>query len=103
MPEGLLDTNVFIHAQTSDALAEECRRFLLTLMEGTQSARLEPVVVHELSYTWLRVFRQATRQQVADYILTVLGWPGVTASEENLLASAVRRWRDERIGSSMLY
>jgi hypothetical protein len=38
-PAGLLDTNVFIHAHTTDANGEECRRFLAALEAGSVSCR----------------------------------------------------------------
>lgn len=48
--DGLLDTNVVVHAHTTDARSEECRRFLRALESGTVRARLEPLILHELSY-----------------------------------------------------
>jgi predicted nucleic acid-binding protein len=74
---GLLDTNVFIHAHTADAHAEECQRCLAALEIGKLRARLEPVILHELSYVLPRYLKQMTRQQVAEYLLMVLDWPGV--------------------------
>src|SRR5262245_17134560 len=44
MSEGLIDTNVFLHAQTFDAHAEECLRLLEALRDDRVRARLEPIV-----------------------------------------------------------
>lgn len=46
--EGLVDTNVFIHAHTTDAASQECRDFLRALEAGTVRAQLEPIILHEL-------------------------------------------------------
>jgi predicted nucleic acid-binding protein len=91
--DGLLDTNVFLHAQTTDRFGEECRRFLTSLEDGERSASLEPLVLHELSYVLPIVVKQMGRRDVADYLLTVLSWPGVRG-EKDLMADTVQRWRD---------
>jgi predicted nucleic acid-binding protein len=69
---GLLDTNIFIHAHTTDVHAQECQRFLAALESGRLRARLEPLVLHELSYALPRYIKQMTRPEVAEYLLTVL-------------------------------
>ncbi len=88
---GLLDTNIFIHAHSTDPHGEECRRFLLALEAGQVRARLEPLIVHELSYALPRYIKQMTRQQVAEYVLMVLSWPGIEG-EKALMSETVRRW-----------
>lgn len=90
-PVGPIDTNVFVHAQTTDSLSEECRQFLTGLERGQLSAYLEPVVLHELSYALRRYREQFTKSQVADYTLTILSWPGIHA-EKPLLIDAIDRW-----------
>lgn len=89
---GLLDTNVFVHAYTHDAASEECRRFLASLERGEVEARLEPLVLHELSYVLPRYLEQMTRTDLADYLLMVLGWRGVRG-EKDLMVDTVQRWR----------
>ena len=93
MSEGLLDTNIFIHAHARDGLTLECRAFLGALEAGRVEARLEALVLHELSYAWSHYFKDATRQEIAGYLLTVLSWPGVTG-DRGLLFDTVIRWRD---------
>lgn len=93
LPEGLLDTSVFIHAQTRDAHSSECRRFLKALEDGRVHAHLEAVVLHELSYALRHYRKEMTRAEIAEYLLTVLGWDGVYG-EKALLVDAVERWRD---------
>lgn len=92
--EGLLDTNVFVHAHTNDSVAQECRDFLAALERGQVQGRLEPLVAHELTYVLPRVIRQMTRADVAQYLLMVLGWRGVTGPKD-ILVDAVIRWRDK--------
>lgn len=92
-PPGLLDTNVFVHSYTHDAASEECRHFLAALEQGTVQARLEPLILHELSYILPRYVKEMTRGQVAAYLLLVLSWQGVQG-EKALMADAVERRRD---------
>lgn len=93
MNEGLLDTNVIIHAhQVTDDNSNECLAFLEALERGDVRARLEPVVAHELTYTLPRVIRQFTRATVAQYLATILKWPGITG-EKGVLLDAVERWQ----------
>lgn len=93
MPDGLIDTNVFIHAQTYDVHAEECLQFLEAVQDGRIQVRIEPIVLHELSYALPHYRRGMTRAEVAEYLLTILGWEGVTG-DKNLLVDTVERWRD---------
>ncbi len=90
-PDGLLDTNVFIHSLTHDAHSEECQRFLSALEHGRMEAWLEPLVLHELSYVLRLYIKGITRERTARYLLTVLGWPGVLG-EKDLMADTVKRW-----------
>ena len=92
MSPGLLDTNVFIHAHTNDAWAAECRAFLAELERGTVTAVLEPLVLHELSYALPHYVKQMTRDQVGEYLLMALRWPGVQADKDTLVET-VMRWR----------
>lgn len=92
-PPGLLDTNVVVHAYTTDALSDECRRFLAALETGDLRARLEALVLHELSYALSHYFKQLGRRGLAEYLLMVLGWEGIQA-DKDLLVSTVERWRD---------
>lgn len=66
MPPGLLDTNVFIHALAHDRLSEECLGFLEALERADIEARLEPLVLHELSYALPHHRNQMTRADVAE-------------------------------------
>lgn len=91
--DGLLDTNIFVHAQSTDTHAEECRRFLAALESGRVRARLEPLILHELSYALPRYAKQMTRSDVAEYLLMVLSWDGVVG-EKGVMAEAVQRWAD---------
>lgn len=77
---GLVDTNIFLHAHTSDAHAEECRQFLSMIESGHLRARLEPIVLHELSYVLPRSIKQMTKRDVAEYLITVLSWAGIVAT-----------------------
>lgn len=91
MADGLLDTNVLIHAHTSDALSAECQRFLAAVEDGRVRVRIEPLVLHELSYALPHYLKQMGRQDVEQYLLSVLSWKGVQG-EKDLLAQTVQRW-----------
>lgn len=91
--EGLLDTTIFVHAQTTDERSDECRQFLLALQQGDISARLEPVVLHELTYALRHYRKQLTKGQIGEYLLAVLSWPGIRG-DLDLMTDAVYRWID---------
>lgn len=93
MADGLLDTNVFIHAQTRDEHSEECLEFLETLRAGRRQAQIEPLVLHELSYALPHYRKGMSRSEVAEYLLAILGWDGV-GGDKDLMVSTVQRWRD---------
>jgi predicted nucleic acid-binding protein len=92
MADGFVDTNVFIHALATDDHSIECRQFLSLIQRGELEVRLEATVMHELSYMLKRFQKQLSRQDVADYLLMILSWPGIQA-EKILLIDAVRHWR----------
>ena len=91
--EGLLDTNVVIHAFTSDEHAEECRAFLRALENDTVRARLEPLVLHELSYALPHYLKQLRRDrdELGRVLLMVLSWSGVIGDKAEM-TDAVERW-----------
>lgn len=91
MTDGLLDTNLFIHAHLDDAHSGECRRFLEALRRGEQRARLEVLVVHKISYVFPRVVKQFDRQWLARYLIGVVEWPGVICDRATL-AETLQRW-----------
>ena len=83
---------LFIHAYAHDPFTEECRRFLLALEGGRVRAVLDPVVIHELSYALPRYLKQLTREDVAEYLLMVVGWGGIQC-QKDVLVDALQRWR----------
>ncbi|HVC35784.1 MAG TPA: type II toxin-antitoxin system VapC family toxin [Chloroflexota bacterium] len=93
MNDGLLDTNVFLHAHTTDAHSAECRRFLAAVSRGELLAILESVVAHELTSVLPRLIKQMTRRDVAGYLLQVLSWEGIRG-DKDILADGVGLWRD---------
>lgn len=101
--DGLLDTNVFVHAHANDAATDECRAFLAALEGGHIRARLEPIVLHGLSYTLPRVVKQMTRDDVVRYALMVLDWPGVTGDVDLMVAAVERWWQTPSIGFADAY
>lgn len=61
MREGYVDTNVFLHAQARDAHTTACRELLRTAAAG----RVEPLVLHELTYILPRYVKTMQRADVA--------------------------------------
>ncbi len=90
---GLIDTNVFIHAQANDAHSDECLRFLEAVERGDIRARLDPLVAHELTYALPHYRKGMTRADVATFLLAVLAWNGIVGDRDSLV-DAVLRWRD---------
>jgi predicted nucleic acid-binding protein len=96
--DGLLDTNVFLHAVTTDRHAEECSAFLTALQRGMRQAWLDPLVLHELSYSIRHYRKQMTRDEVAEYLLGILDWPGIQG-DKDIMVEVVQRWqRAEQVG-----
>jgi predicted nucleic acid-binding protein len=93
MADALLDTNVFIHAQTTDQHSAECPRFIEALDRGDVQARLDPLVLHEISYTLPHYRKQLSRGDLATYLLWIISLPGVVA-DKGVLVDTVQRWRD---------
>ncbi len=89
--DSLIDTNVVLHAQTNDELSGECKRFLAALQRGTLRARLEPVVLHKLTYVLRRYLKQLDRTAVAAYLRSMLTWPGIQG-DIDLMDETLRRW-----------
>lgn len=88
---GYLDSNVVVHSITRDAHSPRCRAFLLALREGSITAILDPLVVHELTYVLPRYAKQMTRLDIAAFLTSMLEWPGIEADGQTL-ADALRRW-----------
>jgi predicted nucleic acid-binding protein len=93
MNDGLIDTNVFVHAYMSDTHTDDCKRFLAALSRGDARAHLEGIVVHELTYVFPRVIKQFNRESVADLLLNVLEWPGIHCDDKALFAETLTRWK----------
>jgi predicted nucleic acid-binding protein len=89
---GVVDTNVFVHARTSDAQSGECRRFLRLVERGEAQMWLDPLVVHELSYVLSRGWPGVGRQRIGAYLRQLLDWPGVLAADADLLRATLDRW-----------
>lgn len=54
--------------------------------------RLDPTVLHELSYALPRYLKGLTREHVAQILLSLVALPGIVGDTQ-LLANAVERWR----------
>jgi predicted nucleic acid-binding protein len=91
MNDGLLDTNIVIHARSTDENSVECREFLRELHRGQIQVQLDPLVVHELTYALPRYVKQLGRRDVATYLISIIEWPGVIANKA-LLVEALTRW-----------
>jgi predicted nucleic acid-binding protein len=95
MNEGLVDTNVFVHALLVDERSAECRAFLDGVRDGSISVEVHPLVVHELTYIFMRFRVFADRRAIAEYIRSVLQWPGIV-SDVTTLDRALDRWGGEQ-------
>jgi len=89
--DGLLDTNVFVHALKNDNRTDECVRFLEQVQTGTTTGARHPLIVHELTYVLSRFGPPWDRGRIVRHIVGILGWPGVVG-DTSLLRDAVLRW-----------
>ncbi len=92
MDEGLLDTNVFLHAQAHDAHTEVCRRLLHAIAAGDRAAWIDPMVLHELTYVLPRYVKGMPRCAVSLYVRTVLSWPGIRMEDKPFWTSVLDTW-----------
>lgn len=91
--DGLLDTNVIIHALANDSHSAECRRFVDRVENGTTTVWLEPAVLHEISYALPRYLKQLSRHDIAQTLVSILNWKGVRREVESM-RRAVNLWAD---------
>jgi predicted nucleic acid-binding protein len=94
---GWLDTNVFVHAVTRDAHSAACENLVAQLKSGDAQGRIDPVVVHELTYTLTRKFR-FSRADAADYarMLLVLDSVDVLGGKEPVI-TALSIWDEQGV------
>ncbi|MDA8345606.1 MAG: PIN domain-containing protein [Thermaerobacter sp.] len=94
---GWLDTNVFIHPLTQDNNSTECAVLLGRLATGNATGRIDPVVVHELTYTLTSRFGY-TPTTAANYIKRILAWESIeTVGDKETLISALSLWEQHGI------
>lgn len=88
---GILDTNILIHALSTDAHGADCRRFLQRVRDGEVAVLLTSVVALEFTYAVGRYAKQMTREDIADYLVSVMSLPSVELEDE-ILVDTVRLW-----------
>lgn len=89
----ILDSNVVLESVKTGQMSEVCGRLLRSVGDGDLRVVVEPLVVHELTYIIPRYLKQATREKIAQIILSVLHSPGAE-DPAGLLIQAVMTWRD---------
>ncbi|MCC6791672.1 MAG: hypothetical protein IT336_08310, partial [Thermomicrobiales bacterium] len=82
---------MLIHSLTNDQSSEECDAFLAQVAAGTIRVRVEPVVVHELTYALPRYFKQFNRMHVATTIESLLTMRGIDG-DTDVMIEALHRW-----------
>lgn len=98
MLEGYVDTNVFLHAQANDAHTSGCRALLRAAADGQITLRVDPLVLHELTYVLPRYVKTMTRSDVVLYCRSVLQWPGIHLDEAPFWLMVLETWEaDERL------
>jgi predicted nucleic acid-binding protein len=88
---GFLDTNVLIHAFATDNEGADCRAFLAQVQAGERSILLTAVVVHEFTCAVGRYRKQLNRQDIAEYLISLIALPTVHLEDEAVF-EAVRMW-----------
>ena len=91
---GLLDSNVVMEALKHGESSETCRQFLLAVADGRISVVLDPIVVHELTYTIPRYLKGADRNRIVNTLLVIIGSRG-GLDPSTMLGSALVAWRDD--------
>ena len=89
-----LDSNILVHAlRDPETLGVDCSRLLNALQAGAIRAYLDPVVLHELTYVLLRVFKSMSKADVASMLVGLVSWPGIDAEKE-VLTGTLQLWAD---------
>lgn len=102
MPRLWLDTSIFTDAVQNHDNSEACRNLLDAVEHGRVEAVLDPVVLCEIAYMLVKpIFAPRgaptrTPRQVAEYLLSVVGWAGVEVMERDVVIAALDTWRQGR-------
>lgn len=100
MPRLWLDTSVFTDAVQNHRDSEACRQLLRAIAEGRLTAVLDPVVLCEVAYMLVKPqfvpAGQPPRKpaQVAEHLLSVCAWPGLTVLERDTVLGALQAWSE---------
>jgi|SRR4051794_24136385 len=86
-----LDTNVVLHALKPDPFSNECNELLDALGEGSKTARLDILVLHELSYSLNRYRKQLKKSDIAATLAWLVGLPGIEC-DRSLFRETIIRW-----------
>jgi len=91
MSNGFPDTNVVVHALTSDEHSQECRRFLELLAQGQIEAELDATVLHELTYTVSRYRKELSKSDVVRFLTWIVELDGISC-DRRLFKHALEIW-----------
>jgi predicted nucleic acid-binding protein len=95
---GWLDTNVFVHSlYPGDPHCDRCRQILRKIRDGIAEAWIDPLVIHELTYVFLRRRLVASREDIYDYLFNQLTWDGLHAVDKPGLLETLARWSRQNV------
>jgi predicted nucleic acid-binding protein len=80
-----------VHALAQDKEGADCRAFLQQVQAGERAVLLTAMVVHEFTYAVSRYRKEMSRQDIADYLITLMSLPSVYMDDDAVF-DAVRSW-----------
>ena len=91
---GLFDTSAFLHSLYDNPWRASAEALLRDIAAGGTHVEIDPLVVHELTYAYVRHRPGATRSEVVVVIDELLSWRGVMEPKD-VIRMALARWESD--------
>jgi hypothetical protein len=96
---GWLDTNIFVHSMfPNDEPYPRCQEILKALDEGRAEAWVDIGVLHELTYSLMRMRLFPNRLGAYTYIEEIISSNSIYADDKQALIDATYRWATAGVG-----
>jgi predicted nucleic acid-binding protein len=96
---GWLDTNIFVHSLfPNDQPYPRCQAILRALDAGRAEAWVDVGVLHELTYSLVRMRLFASRLDIYSYIEEILSCDSIHADDKPAMLDATYHWATAGVG-----
>jgi predicted nucleic-acid-binding protein len=102
--EAFADVNLFVRLATQDDLkqARAAARVLQSARDGNLLLHITPLVIAEIVWV-LSSSYSATKEEIRDFVLTIVGSPGVALEDVEIVLDAITMFVDENVDFSDAY